>query len=168
MAIADGSDLVKRRDVRLIADLVTDSGTTLDPADVPLNENVLTALEDAMGEMVVALQVGGRYNESDLTGLTGYNLAHAKRINCDIAMALLVSRRPIVGEDEAENIAKQAREHLNRLARGENVFGIPDVVESGNLDLAAPTTIEITDLNLLTERMSRFFPDTGQRMPRGR
>lgn len=168
MALAAGSDLTARFDIRLIADLATDSGSTLDSGDVATHPNVLAALEDAMGEMVVALQVGGRYTEADLTGLTGYSLAHAKRINCDIAMALLIKRRPIVGEEEAAGIAKQSREHLKRLADGENVFGIADVIEAGDVQLTAPSTVEITNLNLLTERMSRYFPDTGQRMPRGR
>lgn len=168
MELATGDDLVSRFDVRLIGDLATDTGSTLPVVDVASHPNVLMALEDAMGEMVVALQVGGRYSESDLTDLTGYNLAHAKRINCDIAMALLIKRRPIVGEEQAKEIAKQSREHLKRLSDGENVFGIPAVVESGTLELTAPSSVDITNLNLLTERMSRFFPDTGQRMPRGR
>jgi phage gp36-like protein len=168
MATATGDDLVKRFDVRLIGDLATDSGSTLDVGDVATHPNVVAALEDAAGEMVVALQVGGRYTEADLLGLSGFSLAHAKRIQCDIAMALLMKRRPIVGEEESREIAKQSRDHLKRLSGGENVFGIPAVIESGNIELTAPSTVDITNLNLLTERMSRYFPDTGQRMPRGR
>ena len=168
MALATGNDLTERFDVRLIGDLATDSGSTLPVVDVSSHPNVLTALEDATGEMVVALLSGGRYTESDLLGLTGYSLSHAKRINCDIAMALLVQRRPIMSEEQSSAISKQSRDHLKRLSAGENVFGIPAVVDAGQLDLATPTTIEITNLNLITERMNRFFPDTGQRMPRGR
>lgn len=167
MALADGSDFIKRYDVRLIGDLATDSGSTLAEDDVATHPNVLTALEDALGEIVVALMVGQRYSEAELLGLTGYSLAHAKRIQCDIAMDLMVKRRPIVDEDRAKDIARQSREHLKRLSDGENVFGIPAVVDSGNLALALPSTVDIENLNLLTERMGRYFPDTGQRMPRG-
>lgn len=168
MAIASGSDLTQRFDSRLIGDLATDEGRTLPEDEVATHPNVLAALEDAMGEMVVALLVGQKYTEADLLGLTGYSLAHAKRINCDIAMALLIKRRPIVDENRAADISKQSRDHIRRLANGENVFGIPTNVQAGDLSLANPSTIEITNLNLLPERMSRFFPDTGQRMPRGR
>lgn len=168
MAIASGSDFTDRFDIRLIGDLATDRGETLSEEEVKTHPSVLTALDDAMGEMVVALVVGQRYGESDLLGLTGYSLSHAKRINCDIAMALMIKRRPIVSEEQAAEIAKQSRDHLRRLRDGENVFGIPEVVESGNLSLATPSSVDITNLNLLTERMGRFFPDTAQRMPRGR
>lgn len=168
MALATGSDLIERYDVRLIGDLATDLGSTLPTEEVPNHPNVLAALEDAMGEMVVALVVGQKYTEDELLGLTGYSLSHAKRINCDIAMALLIKRRPIVAEDQAESVSKQSRDHLKRLRDGENVFGIPAVVEAGNLSLSTPSSVDITNLNLLTERMGRFFPDTAQRMPRGR
>jgi phage gp36-like protein len=168
MALASGSDLVQRFDIRLIGDLATDSGSTLPEDEVAAHPNVAAALEDAMGEMVVALLVGGKYTEAELLGLTGYSLAHARRINCDIAMALLVKRRPIVEEERASEIAKQSREHLKQLREGANVFGIPANVDSGNLSLASMSTVDITNLNLLPERMGRYFPDTGQRMPRGR
>jgi phage gp36-like protein len=168
MAFADGNDLVSRFDIRLIGDLVTDAGVTLPSAEVPTHPNLLTALEDASGEIVVNLQAGQRYNESQLLALTGYSLSHLKRVCCDIAMALLIKRRPILDENRAGEIAKQAREHLRNLADGKNIFGIPEVLESGNLDLAEPSTVDITNLNLIPERMRRYFPDTFQRMPRGR
>ncbi len=167
MAFATGSDLVSRYDARLVSDLVTDAGETLPAGEVTTHANTLAALEDASGEIVVALNNGGRYTEAQLEALTGYSLQHLKRVCCDIAMALLMKRRPIVQEERAEGIAKQSREHLRSLADGKNVFGIPEVIDAGTLDLSTPSTVQIEDLNLLTERMSRFFPNTSQRMPRG-
>jgi phage gp36-like protein len=167
MAFATGEDLVNRYDPRLIADLVSDNGETLPVSEVPANTKVLASLDDASGEMLVALVQGGRYTESQVENLTGYGLSHRKRICCDIAMHLLIKRRPIVDEDKAAATAKQSREHLKSLATGENVFGIVEIIEAGQLELSAPSAIEIENLNLLPARCSRFFPETSQRMPRG-
>lgn len=168
MAFAQTSDLLKRYDWRLIADLSTDEGVSQTEAETLANANVSEALEDASGEIVVALQSGRRYTEADLTGLSGYSQQHLKRVCCDIAMYLLIKRRPIVDEDQTAAIAKQAREHLRKLGDGENVFGIQENIDAGSLSLATPSTIEVEQLNLVTERMSRFFPRTDTRMPRGR
>jgi len=166
MSFAAGSDLVSRFDIRLIGDLVTDVGETLPAGDVAAHPNLATALEDASGEIVVALRAGGRYTELQLGSLTGYSLSHLKRVCCDIAMALLIKRRPIMDEDRASEFAKQSREHLRALADGKNLFGLPEAIEAGNLSVSHMETIEIENLNLVTERMNRFFPDTAQRMPR--
>lgn len=167
MSFASGSDLIQRYDVRLIADLVTDAGETLPPEQVASHPNVSAALLDASGEMVVALRTGGRYTEAQLVALTGYGAAHRTRVCCDIAMANLVKRRPITMPEKAEEYAKQAREHLKALAKGENLFGIEEVVAAGVIDLATPSAVQIEGLNLVTERMRRYFPTTSQRMPRG-
>ncbi len=167
MAFGTGSDLIQRFDVRLIGDLVTDAGETLPADQVASHPNVAAALGDASGEMVVALLTGGRYTEAQLTALTGYSAAHRTRVCCDIAMANLIKRRPMTMPDRSEEYAKQAREHLKALAAGQNLFGIQEVIESGIIELATPSTIQIENLNLLTERMGRYFPNTNQRMPRG-
>jgi hypothetical protein len=83
-------------------------------------------------------------------------------------MALLFRRRPNVRPDIAETLLKQSSEHLDRLRKGENVFGIPEVTDAGTLELATASTVQIEGLNLITERMRPYFPRTQQRMPRQR
>jgi phage gp36-like protein len=165
-AFALPDDLISRYDRRLIADLATDEGETLPAEDLGDHPAVLTALQDASGEMLVALAQGGRYTVDQLEGLSGYALHHRKRICCDIAMNLLMKRRPIVDEERAAAIAKQSREHLKSLAAGENVFGLEEHIDAGMLELSTVSTVEIENLNLLPTRMGRYFPDTAQRTPR--
>ncbi len=57
----------------------------------------------------------------------------------------------------AESIGKTAREHLTSLRRGENVFGIPAVVDAGTIDVETISAANIENLNLLPERMPRYF-----------
>ena len=167
-AYATGSDLTTRYDIDLVGDLATDDRATLDRASVPGHVAVVAALNDASGEIDVALQAGGRYTPAQLSSLSGNSAYHLKRITCDIAMALLFRRRPNVRPDIAETLLKQSSEHLDRLRKGENVFGIPEVTDAGTLELATASTVQIEGLNLITERMRPYFPRTQQRMPRQR
>ena len=168
MSYATGEDLIQRYDVRTIAALAWDEGEQMDLADVATHPNVLTALEDASGEMDVNLIVGGRYTPAQLAGITGNSLSHRKRITCAVAMAALFERRPGLLTETSEAIAKTARGHLASLARGENVFGIVELENGAAANVSVETlhATEIDSLNLLPGRMSAYFPGTAQRTPR--
>lgn len=178
---AVGGDLVKRYDVDLIGDLCQDSREELDwQSDITVlteHVNVVSALEDASGEIEVAMQAGGRYTVAQLRELaypstdeTNNNTRkHLTRITCAIAMSILAERRlDKVSMETADWLRKTAKAFLDQLRRGENVFGITAHVESGTIDITTVEAIQIQDLNLLTERMPRFFPGTEQRTPRAR
>ncbi len=165
MAYASGANLVERYDIDLVGDLATDDRESLDRALVPTHPHVLAALDDASGEIDVALMEGGRYTPVQLESLTGYSQKHLVRITCAIAMQLLFERRPGMRPEVAESIGKTARGHLVALRRGENVFGIPAVVDAGTIDVETISAANIENLNLLPERMPRYFPNTQQRSP---
>lgn len=165
MAYADGYDLVARYDIDVIGDLATDEREPLDRDVIPTHPHVLVALEDAAGEMDVALQAGGMYTPAQLAAMTGNSLNHRKRINCAIAMALLFERRPGVRMDNREEIVKNARGHITALRRGENVFGIPEHIDAAVMELATVSSVEIDQLNLLPNRMEPYFPGVSQRTP---
>lgn len=167
MAYATGNQLIQRFDVDMVGDLATDDREGLDRSAVATHPNVLTALDDASGEIDVSLQAGGRYTAAQLASLTGNSLSHLVRITCAVAMACLFERRAGEYPEKAEAIAKVARGHLESLRRGENVFGLPEITASGVIDLATPDTIQIDALNLLPSRMARYFPGTAQRQPWG-
>ena len=63
---ANGTDFLTRYDARLIGDLVRDDGTQENPATLPTNTNLLTALSDAYGDIVAAAVVGDRYTVAQL------------------------------------------------------------------------------------------------------
>lgn len=168
MAYATGADLVARYDVDIVGALASDDREPADHGFIPLLPHVAAALDDASGEIDVALLAGGRYRTDQLAGLTGYSAKHLVRITCAIAMSLLFQRRLSSRyQEESEQVAKQAREHLNALRAGQNVFGLPAHVDAGNIEHTYVTAPEIENLNLLPARMSRFFPVTEQRTPRG-
>ncbi len=164
---ATGNDLIDRYDVDMIGDLATDDRESLYRDDVPTNSKVLAALNDARGEIEVALAVGNRYLPSQLTSLSGGSLQHLIRVECDIAMSNLFRRRGGQAYMEtAESVAKTARGHLEQLRRGENVFAMPEVQASSTMDLATISTIDIDQMNLLPSRMPRYFPNPLSRIPR--
>jgi phage gp36-like protein len=166
-AYATGNDLIARYDVRLVGDLTTDDGEELDNAVVPTHPNVLTALEDASGEIDVALTVGGAYTPAQLEALTGNTKKHLIRIACAIAMACLAERRLSDRlRDLAESLRKIANGHLTAIRRGENVFGITENIEAGTIDTATISALEVEALNGLTARMPRYFPSADTRLPR--
>lgn len=176
---ATGDDLIKRYDIDLIGDLCQDSREELDwQSDLTTlteHDNVVSALEDASGEIDSAMQAGGRYTPEQLQALITPAVAsdanntkkHLIRITCAIAMSILVERRlDKVSMETADWLRKTAKGFLDQLRRGENVFGIAEVVASGTIDVATVKAVEITNLNLMTERMPRYFPGTAQRTPR--
>lgn len=167
-AFATGCDLTSRFDYELVGDLCSDRRETLSESQTQNHPNVRSALEDASGEVVMALIAGGRYTEAQLHQLTGISRNNLVRIVCDIAMSHLVSRRCDSGYIElAEKLARQARTHLNSLKLGENILGIPENQSSGTLDLSIMTSHQLDDLNTLTTRMNGFFPANATRIIRG-
>lgn len=169
MAYADGDDLIARYDVDLIGDLASDDRETQDRNDVADHPHVLTALEDASGEVDAALLAGARYTVVQLEGLTGRALSHLKSIVCGLAMAALHERRPeSVDSQLIERITQRARDAILALRRGDNVFGLPDHIDAGRTHVEGPTAIELINRNGLPERMGRFFPHPDTRLPRGR
>lgn len=165
-AYADGNDLVARYDIDLVRDLATDR-EGVDRAAIVTEPRVLVALEDASGEVEVALQTGGRYTSDQLATLTGNSLGHLKKIVCGLAIAALFERRPESADAEYINRAtKTAREAIAALSRGENVFGFPETLDASVVEIASPTVLDIRRRNDLPQRMSRFFPADESRLPR--
>lgn len=169
MAYADGEDLTARYDIDLIGDLATDDRETLSRSSVATHPHVLTALEDASGEVEAALLAGGRYTVAQLQGLSGPAASHLKAIVCGLTMVALHERRPeAVDEKTIERLTKRATEAIRALKRGENVFGLEEHIEAGRTLLRGPSAIDITNRNGLASRMSgRYFPNTQSRLPRG-
>ena len=174
-AYATGQDLVVRYDVLLIGDLCQDSREPLNDHNVTEHPNVLSALLDASGEVDSALLSGGRYRVDQLESIanpanTGNNRFKLVRIVCDIAMSILLTRRADPRHiDQAESLAKTSRAHLNSLARGENVLGLPELVsgQSATVELATLSSVELDNLNSLPSRMTGYFPPNHQRVQRG-
>jgi len=165
-AYATSGELTKRYDWRIIGQFCQDDNAELSRADIESHENVAQALEDASGEIEAALRVGGQYNPTDLAALTGNALAHLERITCTLAVAALIRRRISKREDEnVQPILDEAREHLDALRKGQNVFAIDANIEAGYIKTESPTLSIIKAQNTLPERLGRHMPSRGQALP---
>ena len=167
-AYATGDDLIGRYDVDQVGDLASDDRETLDRADVPVHPHVAMSLEDASGEVDAALLAGGRYTAEQLQNLTASAESYLKSIVCGLAMAALHERRPeAIDADLIDRLTKKAKDAILSLRRGENVFGIPEVIDATRTQISGPSAIDIRNRNGLSSRMNRFFPSTDTRLPRG-
>ena len=181
MSYATPQHLVERHDVDVIGDLATDNRTRLSKIDILASTNVQTALTDASGNVEVALLQGGQYTPEQLQKIidnenspapnnTKNQAGHLRRIVCWLAMAVLFERRPGIHADLADKYLERGDRYLMDIANGKNVFGIPDEkhVDAGTPSVGGPTALQYDDLNLLPERMPRFFPGSETRIPKSR
>jgi phage gp36-like protein len=170
---ADGSDLVARYDVRVIAELATDNNVSLSRSDTETHVNVLLALKRASGEVEVSLLAGKNYTVAQLTTLTDNSREHLKDIVCTIAMAKLFRRRANSANVElAEEVRLQSDKYLEKLRRGMNLLGIQDdttKLDAGVISESGPTVAEIRDRNFMSARLAgRYLPATEQAQPKVR
>lgn len=166
-AYATGDDLVARYDIDMVSDLATDR-EVVSRADIVDHPHVVTALEDASGEVEVALLAGAQYSVEDLAALSGNAANHLKRIVCGLAIAALHRRRPESADESfIETITKEAREAIKALRRGENIFGLQSKINASKTETAGPSVVDLQTRNDLAFRMDRHFPEPASRIYRG-
>ncbi len=168
MAYASATDLLARFDERTIADLASDTGEPI--SDFENDTKISAALDDASGKIDSALTVAQIYLPSELAELTGVSSALLKRITCELAMVFLIRRRQEnLTDDALTQIGVQAEEYLDRLRKGERVFGDSEANQKAGLPTVdGPTTIDYQQLNLLPDRTRNFYPQRATRLPLGR
>jgi len=163
MAYASADDLAIFFDARILQDLVSDTG---DPDPVwKTNAKLTTILASASGRIESACTVAQHYLVADLAALTGNSLALLKELTCTIAVALLIARRGGKYSEEYKEKIAAAEEFLDRLRKGERVFGIEDNQEAGMIAIEGPTIVTYTKLNLIPDRTKHYYPTREQRMP---
>jgi hypothetical protein len=150
-----------------VRDLSSDDGHPV--TDLEHDPVCLSALEDASGQFVAAVLVARQYSPDDLVALTGNSLALRKRIVCDLAMVNLIARRPEkVGQQEFDAARQRAEAYLDRLRKGDRVFDVAGCLDAGLPKVDGPTSVTVENLNLITTRTKRFYPNCGGRLPLGR
>lgn len=153
-----GSDLTARKDVRTIADLISDSGSPVADTAVPNHPKVIVALEDAEGEVVGNLQAFGRYTIESLAALTGSAQAFLKRVIAEIAMINLIVRRPDLSSEDLERHEKIRSQWLERLQQGNMILADENTDDSASRPSVDGASLgETASLNMVRDR-SRYFP----------
>jgi len=165
MAYATAAQLFDHHDIRTISRLASDSGGELNRQDLATCSKVTSALTAASGEVDAALLAGSRYSPSDLSGLSGNAAAHLVQMTCDITMSRLFRRRPALDPDLAKSYHEVAREHLEALRKGVNVFNLTSQQAKMHPTVDGPTSLEYQQNNLLPDRTKHYYPARESRLP---
>jgi phage gp36-like protein len=159
MAHATVSDLLMRYDLRRIGDLVLDTDQRATAEELAGNSTagvvVQTALSDASGMINSAILAGGRYKLEDLLAMTTDSKAYLKRLCCDLAYGLLISRRGYGGADldAMTSRSKESEAILELLRTGERMFEIEK-----NEQASTPQQAQISkNIALFSQELDRYF-----------
>lgn len=156
MSYAQPADCLKRYDQRVIGNLASDTGVAVTPTNLLTDPNLQAALDDAAGEIDMAILVAERYQPSDLAALTGTAQAILFRLNCDLAYIFLVRRR---GTDVSTLPQyNETQKTLQLLRDGERVFNIQSAQDAGLPTSEFPSAQQYTDLNLERDYCGTFYP----------
>ena len=167
---ATPSDMVTYFDSNVLGDLLSDTGTPVASADLATNAKLLALLDGAHGRVLSALTVAAQYDVDDIEGLTGVDLQLLKEMECYLAFAKLLGRRP--GSEYREtyqNVTEEADEFIDRLRQGERVFSTAADQQAAQLmDVDGPTAYDYQTLNLLRDRTRHYYPSRQSSLPIGR
>jgi len=165
VAFATIADVVDRFDERTLRDLCSDTGTPA--ADLNTNGPMLAALETASGTVLVACTVGQMYDEGTLAALEGASRAILVDIVCSLAVARLMTRRPLRPDVAAtwKQSIDEANAYLDKFRNGQRVFPLPAQLDASVPSVEGPTMLDIPRNNLLTYRCSGYYPIPALRLP---
>ena len=158
MSYASPADLIARKSVQTLGDLVSDDGTRITPTGLLANVNLQDALNDASGEIEAALLQGNRYQVSDLNALSGNSQGYLKRITCEIAWAFLLSRKPDRRVEELKAALELQDVYLERLRTGKNVFNVAAEIAAGQIAVVVPSVQSVQTKNLIRDMSRNYYP----------
>lgn len=170
MPYATAADFVQRFDERTVKDLVSDSGAPA--SDLTSNTTLAALLSEASGRVNAAIRAGAVYTQDNLASLIAQedeDTAMLVGVTCDIAMALLLRRRPERFEASMQLLKQIDTDFLDPLRRGERIFDIDDredVAQAAEADKI--TTADINRSNPITHRTRRFYPARATSLPLNR
>ncbi len=169
MAYANADDLVNRYDARTIGDLASDDGIPVAAGSFGTDPKISAALSSASGEINSAVQQAGHYTTAQLEELAGDDAEFLKQLTCDLAMARLLMRRPgKYDRDSYQGLIESARDRLDLIRKGVNLFNIEVKKQAGQPSVDGPRAVDYNRLNLITSRARGYYPSVGSRLPIGR
>lgn len=133
-------------DQRLVGELINDLDVRIAPAALLTNADWISLLQAASGEVESACMVAGRYNPSDLAGLTGNSAVFLQKLVARLAYGELFARRYPDREMPAQ--VEQAWKLLEKLREGQMIFGLVETQAAGQL--SAPQFVSVGDVQLLS------------------
>lgn len=165
-------------DVRIIADLLSDTGTPIgviadtdpiqvDPVVVAANTDLAKMLKAASGKLESAVLIGGRYTPGDLILLTGADPARAEMADANqayliaeivagIVIPMLYRRRPNITMPKLD-IVEDSKEYLAALANGMAVLGLQQSIDAGRAEEQIETVVDVARRNEASWQARRAF-----------
>jgi hypothetical protein len=163
-AYATPQDLQVYYDWHEIGELITDSNEVISANDQFDTSKqgcwvVIRALNRGAGEIDTNLMVSGMYSLTDLQNLTGNSKEKLIGINCDLAMCVLMERKPLWQQDKIEAYRKSREELLKNLRTGVNVFNLPAQINAGTPEVSGPSIAENANSGLVAYKPNmQYFP----------
>jgi len=162
-AYATNADMQIRYDERTLGQLLSDDKAMLGSAEVAASATLTALLQQASGMVEAAACRGERYvitadgTRNDLASLTGNSKQLLAGLVCDLAMWLLWNRRPAMRpKGDMPGQTAVAMEFLDRLVKGDAVFGVIEAEEAGNVSDVVETADIPTkrlDLSIAADRL---------------
>lgn len=166
MAYATVADLKLRYDTRLLGDLVSDDGNSVDDASLNSDAVLAALLSDAASNIDSALLAAERYDAADLASLSESSLNLLKRISCDLVVAYLLQRRSFSITEDDQRRVSDAFHMVDRLRRGELVLETADKAEiqAGRMEPVVFTQQDVNNSTLIRHNVKNYYPQ--RRVPR--
>lgn len=163
------SDFLARKDYRSVAQYCSDDpAAPLSDSDggaqVSASPNLLAAINSACGMLESAALSSRRYSVADLQALDGMSLEYMKMILSNIAMYLIMTRRP--GPNPPDTVVaayEEAMKLLDALSNGERIFAFAEAEEAGLPEVYQMTTADLYRNNVPSVRYGRAW---GMRLER--
>jgi len=160
MAYASGDDFVARYDVRLIGDLISDTGTQIPVGSVPTNSNLLAALTDASSAVDAAVFVGNRYTPVQMASLSETAAAFVRRLVCDLTLVYLKRRRGRFDTDKDAALLKEVNATLDSLRKGDDLLLLNNQTEAqaSTIELARPEMVPVARPCTIRNSTLNYYP----------
>jgi hypothetical protein len=164
----DADKLTRYFDERTIRDLLSDTGQPVAAGSASLAADVklLEILKSASGRLEAACLISENYTLEELAAMSENSKALAAEICANLAMAMLMRRRP--ERYKAETIvamSKDAEDYLQQLRNGARLFDVGKHAEAGKPELTYPSVAQIQNENAITMRTKNFYPNPTARLP---
>lgn len=170
------AEVLKRVDVRTMADLCSDASARLGSStDIALmatalttNVNFLALIRDACGEVESCCFAGGRYRPEDLTALAanaGVGAGKLFRLIANLVVVYAFQRRPD-REMKQPWVYEQAMADLQALNAGVEIFGFRQTEQAGVPDVRVETADDVENRNGIVYLARRLFGRRSNRIDR--
>ena len=146
MAFADTNNFYDRYDSRLIQQLSVDDNSTNSGASV-----LSALLADAQAEILTAALRGSIYTVDQLNTLVASGDTALVRLNCDLAMKLLVGRRVSGIPTALQDILKRAEDMLDALRVGKRVLNVAVNRGADTPAILVSTGLQLSNLGDITQ-----------------